>query len=171
MATPTFSQLQREYWVKRPAALLQFMTVEFEHPDFGFIRLVANQFSDKQLDVNGTLETFQAVSMITPKVTNQETDTTKAGTITFGRIGLQFRNTLLEITPLGAITSPIVVRLRQYQNGVTAPVYSRRLYVAKNGITITSENVAVRLSVSNPAILTQESAFYDPFLWPGLRSI
>jgi len=171
MATPTFSQLQREYWVKRPSDLLQFMTVEFEHPDFGFIRLVANQFSDKIFDVNGTPETFQAVSMQVPKVTNQESDTTKAGTVTFGRIGLQFRKTLLQITPLGAITSPITVRLRQYQDGVTTAVYDRRLYVAKDGITITSENVSVRLSVSNPAILTQEAAFYDPEVWPGLQFI
>lgn len=171
MATPTFSQLQREYWIKRPADLLQFMTVEFEHPDFGFIRLVANQFSDKIFDVDGTPETFQAVSMQVPKVTNQESDTTKAGTVTFGRIGLQFRKTLLQITPLGAITSPITVRLRQYQDGVTAPVYDRRLYVAKDGITISSENVSVRLSVDNPAVLTQEQQFYDPFVWPGLQFI
>lgn len=171
MTTPTFSQLQREYWVRRPADLTQFMTVEFEHPDFGFIRLVANQFSDKVFDVDGTPETFQAVSMEVPKVTNQETDSTKAGTVTFGRIGLQFRKTLLQITPLGAITSPITVRLSQYQDGVTAPVYNRRLYVAKDGITIGSESVSVRLSVSNPAILTQEAAFYDPEQWPGLQFI
>jgi len=171
VATPTFSQLQREYWVKRPADLLQFMTVEFEHPDFGFVRLIANQFSDKKLDVNGTLETFTATSMILPKVTNQETDTTKAGVITFGRIGIKFRQTLLMITPLGAISDPITVKLRQYQDGGTTPVYERSLYVAKDGITIGSDNVSVKLSVSNPAILTQESAFYDPFLWPGLQSI
>ena len=61
--TPTFSQLQREYYIKRPADLLQFMTVEFQHPDFGFIRLVANQFSDRQFDVDGTLQTFRAASM------------------------------------------------------------------------------------------------------------
>jgi len=169
--TPTFSQLQREFWVKRPADLLQFMTVEFQHPDFGFVRLVANQFSDKILNVDGTPETFTAAAMILPKVTNQETDTTKAGTITFGRIGIKFRQTLLMITPLGAISDPITVMLRQYQDGVTAPVYSRRLYVAKDGITIGSNNVSVKLSVSNPAILTQEDQFYDPAVWPGLQSI
>jgi len=171
VATPTFSQLQREYWVQRPADLLQFMTVEFSHPDFGFVRLVANQFTDRGFDVNGTPETFTATSMVLPKVTNQETDTTKAGTITFGRIGIRFRQELLKITPLGAISAPITVRLRQYQDGVTAPVYERRLYVAKDGITISSDNVAVRLSVDNPAVLTQESAFYDPAVWPGLQSI
>ena len=170
-ATPTFSQLQREFWVKRPADLLQFMTVEFQHPDFGFVRLVANQFSDKKLDVSGTLEAFTATSMILPKVTNQETDTTKAGAITFGRIGIKFRQTLLKITPLGAISDPITVRLRQYQDGTVTPVYERRLYVAKDGITINSDNVSVRLSVSNPAILTQEDQFYDPAVWPGLQSI
>jgi len=169
--TPTFSQLQRNYWVKRPADLLQFMTVEFQHPDFGFIRLVADQFSNKQFDVDGTLETFTAAAMVTPKVTNQMTDTTRAGTVTFGRIGLKFRQTLLKITPLGAISSPITVKIRQYQDGVTTPVYERRLFVAKDGISIGSDSVSVRLSVSNPAILTQESAFYDPAVWPGLKSL
>ncbi len=171
MSTPTFSQQQREYWVKRPADLLQFMTVEFEHPDFGFVRLVANQFSDKQFDVDATLETFTAVSMDVPKVTNQSTDSTRAGTIIFGRIGIEFRKKLLMITPLGAITDPITVKLRQYQEGVTLPTYERRLYVARDGISIGSENVNVRLSVDNPAKLTQEGQFYDPAVWVGLKAI
>lgn len=169
--TPTFSELQREYWVKRPSDLLQFMTVEFQHPDFGFIRLVENQFTDKTFDVDGTPELFTATTMRTPKVTNQETDTTKAGTIVFGRIGLNFRNTLMKITPLGAITSPIQVKLRQYQDGVVEPVYERRLYVANDGITITSENVSVRLSVDNPAVLTEEAQFYNPSVWRGLQNL
>lgn len=171
MTTPTFSQKQREYWVKRPADLLQFMTVEFQHPDFGFVRLVANQFTDKQFDVNGVLETFTAVSMEVPKVTNQSTDSTQAGTVVFGRIGIEFRRKLLQITPLGAIKNPITVKLRQHQEGVTLPTYERRLYVAKNGIAIGSENVNVKLSVDNPAKLTQESQFYDPAVWTGLKSI
>jgi hypothetical protein len=171
MATPTFSQLQREYWVKRPADVLQFFTVEFSHPDFGFVRLVQDQFSSKIFDVSGTPETFTGASMQLPMVTNQETDSTKAGTITFGRIGLQFRQTLLQITPLGAITDPITVRLRQYQDGTTLPVYERRLYVARNGISIGSDNVSVKLTVDNPAILSEETQFYDPDQWPGLQSI
>ncbi len=171
MTTPTFSELQRNYWVRRPADLLQFMTAEFQHPDFGFIRLVQGQFSNKIFDVDGSPETFRAASMTLPKVTNQQTDSTRAGDITFGRIGFEFRKELMKITPLGAITSPITVKLRQYQDGVTAPVYSRRLYVAKDGITITSESVSVRLSVDNPARLTEESSFYDPEQWRGLQSI
>jgi len=173
MTTPFYSDQQREYWVKRPGdiKLFQFWTVEFQHPDFGFVRLVENQFVDKQFDVDGTLETFTAVSMQVPKVTNQETDTTKAGTIIFGRIGIQFRRKLFMITPLGAITSPITVKLRQYQKNLVSPIYERRLYVAKDGISITAENVNVRLSVDNPAKLTQESQFYDPSIWIGLRAI
>lgn len=171
MTTPTFSEKQREYWVKRPANIIQFMTVEFQHPDFGFVRLVANQFSSKQFDVDGTLETFDAVSMEVPKVTNQSSDSTRAGTIIFGRIGLAFRKKLLTISPLGSIKDPIIVKLRQYQEDVTLPVYERRLYVAKDGISIDSQNVNVRLSVDNPAKLTQESQFYDPATWIGLKSI
>lgn len=171
MTTPFYSQEQREYWVKRPGGIAKFMTVEFHHPDFGFIRLVADQFFDVKLSVNGILENFTAVSMDLPNVTNQSTDSTRAGAITFGRIGIEFRKKLMQITPLGSITSPITVRLRQYQEDIVLPIYERRLYVAKDGISIGSESVSVRLSVDNPAKLTQESQFYDPSMWVGLKAI
>ncbi len=171
MPTPTYSQSQREYWSKRPANVLQFFTVEFFHPDFGFIRLVQNQFSDKVFDVDGSPETFQAVAMQVPQVTNQSTDTTKAGTIRFGRIGTQVREALLMITPLGAIDFSIQVKLRQYEDGITEPIYERRLYVNKNGVNINADSVSVQLSVDNPAKLSNETAFYDPSIWTGLQTI
>lgn len=171
MATPLYSQQQREYWVKRPGNIIQLETVEFEHPDFGFIRLVANKFSDKQLSVNGFLETFTAVAMEVPKVTNQETDTTKAGSIIFGRIGIQFRKKLMQITPLGSIKDPITARIRQYQVGIVEPIYERRYYVGKDGISIDAESVNVRLSVDNPAKLTTEDLFYNPSVFFGLKFI
>lgn len=165
----TYSDEQREYWHKRPANVIQFMTVEFYHPDFGYIRLVANQFSDKQLDVNGALETFTASSMELPRVTNQSTDTTRAGTIIFGRVGSTFREKLMQITPMGAIKNPIQVTLRQYENGIVNPIYERRLYAAQDGIKIGAESVNVELSVDNPAKLTNEQAFYDVETWVGLQ--
>jgi len=171
MTTTTYSQKQREYWSKRPANVLQLFTVEFFHPDFGFIRLVQNQYTDKILDVDGTLETFQAVAMKVPPVTNQSTDSTRAGTIQFGRIGTQVRQALLKITPLGAINFPIQVKLRQYEDNVVAPIYERRLFVNKNGINISADSVSIQLSVDNPAKLSNEAAFYDPIVWTGLRTI
>lgn len=171
MTTPTYSQKQREYWNTRPADILQFFTVEFFHPDFGYVRLVQDQFSDKIFDVDGTPETFQAVAMKLPSVTNQSTDSTRAGVISFGRIGTQFRQKLFMITPFGAITYPIQVKIRQYEYGVTSAIYERRLYVNKNGITINADAVSVQLSVDNPAKLANEGAFYDPALWTGLRGV
>ena len=143
MANPTYSELQREYWHKRPANVLKFFTVEFHHPDFGYTRLVQNQYIDKVFDVDGSLETFQATVMDIPPVTNQSTDTTKAGTINFGRIGAQVRKKLSLITPIGAINYPIQAKIRQYEEGVTSPIYERRLFVNKNGININADNVSV----------------------------
>ena len=171
MTTPTYSQSQREYWVTRPANVLQFNTVEFYHPDFGFIRLVEGQFSSKIFDVDGSPESFQAVAMQVPQVTNQSTDSTRAGTIQFGRIGTQVRLALMQITPLGAINYSIQVKLRQYEDGVTAPIYERTLYVNKNGVNIGADTVSVQLSVNNPAKATNEAAFYNPTLWTGLKTI
>lgn len=170
----TYSQQQREYWHKRPANIIKYMTVEFYHPDFGYIRLVANQFNDKQFLVDGTNETFQAVSMEIPQVTNQTTDTTQASSLVFGRIGIEVRSKLLQITPLGAIKNPIDVVIRQYEqidNQAPTNIYERKLYVNSDGITIGIDSVTVQLSVDNPAKLTNQFAFYDPQVWPGLNFV
>ncbi len=167
---PTYSDSQREYWVKRPRETIHFDTVEFYHPDFGYERLVANQYEDRQFSVNDTLETFQAVAMKVPKVTNQSTDDTQQAMLSFGRIGKNFRETLLKITPLGSIKYSIVAVIRQYEGGIAAPIYERRLYVDKDGISIDANNVSVRLSVNNPAKLTNEAAFYSPSKWIGLQT-
>lgn len=166
MPALTYSESQRKYWAQRPAAVVKYSTVEFSHSDFGFVRLVANQFSDKVFDIDGTPETFQAVSMEVPQVTNQSTDSTEAGSISFGRIGTDVRKKLFEISPLGAISEPIVVKLRQYESGLN--IYERKLYVNKDGISINADAVSVRLSVDNPARLSNEQAFYDPATWIGL---
>lgn len=160
-----YSQEQKEYLAKRPANVIQYDTVEFQHPDFGFIRLLANQFSDKVFE--GV--SYQAASMQVPKVTSQATDDTRAGSVIFGRIGVTVRQKLLQITPLGAIKNPITVTLRQFQSDVKT--YERRLYVGKDGVSIGSDNVEFRLSVDNPAKLANEGAFYDPTLWTGLKTL
>lgn len=171
MPTPTYSETQREYWNRRPADLIKYDAVEFYHPDFGYIRLVANQFQDKMLDVNGTLQSFQAVAMEAPQVTNQTADETKAGSIQFGRIGTTVRQKLLMITPIGGIKNPITATLYQYQKGIVDPIYKRTLYVAQNGIRINADAVTIQLSVDNPSKLTNKSAFYDPALFKGLQSL
>tara|TARA_R110000782_G_scaffold72920_3_gene145844 strand:+ start:123 stop:626 length:504 start_codon:yes stop_codon:yes gene_type:complete len=167
MTTPTYSTAQREYWTQRPANVLKFDTIDFYHPDNGHIRLVADQFSNKTL--NG--DSYQAVAMDLPQVTNQTTDSTKAGTVQFGRIGTQVRQWLLAMTPLGAIKYPITATLRQFEEGVTLPIYERTLFVDQNGISISSDSVNVKLSIDNPSKLTNKTAFYDPFLWKGLQNL
>ena len=167
MPTPTYSEAQRNYWTQRPADVLKFDTVDFYHPDFGNIRLVANQYSDKILDGSS----YQAVAMDFPQVTNQTTDTTKAGTIQFGRIGTNVRRKLLQITPFGAIKYPITATLRQFEDGVTLPIYERQLFVDQSGIRINADSVTVQLSVDNPSKLTNKTAFYDPKEWVGLQNL
>lgn len=159
-----YSQEQKEYLAKRPANVIEYNTVEFYHPDFGYIRLLSNQFSDKVFE--GV--SYQAASMQLPKVTSQSTDDTRAGSIVFGRIGVTVRQKLLQITPLGAIKHPITATLRQFQGSVKT--YERRLYVGRDGVSIGVDNAEFRLSVDNPAKLANEAAFYDPALWKGLQT-
>lgn len=167
MTTPTYSDSQREYWVKRPADIAKYDTAVFYHPDFGVIRLIANQFSDKVLNGNS----YQAVSMQIPSVTNQTTDTTKAGTVQFGRIGTDVRKALKKITPVGAIKNPITATLQQFEEGIEMPIYERQLFVDRSGIRINADSVTIQLSVDNPSKLTNKKAFYDPSEWVGLQNI
>ena len=161
----TYSASQRQYWAQRPANKIKYMTVSFYHPDFGYIRLVANQFTEKTFDGN----VYQPVAMSLPEVTNQNSDETQAGDVVFGRIGQQVKEKLEMITPVGAIKYPIEVTLSQYEAGVL--IYTRLVYVASNGISIGSDNVSVKLSVDNIARLTNKKAFYDPIVWRGLRTL
>tara|TARA_R110000851_G_scaffold23315_1_gene68348 strand:- start:2947 stop:3450 length:504 start_codon:yes stop_codon:yes gene_type:complete len=167
MPTTFYSDSQRKYWAQKPADVLKFETVEFYHPDFGYIRLVGNQFSDKTLD--GDL--YQAVSMDFPQVTNQTSDTTKAGSLQFGRIGTNIREKLKLITPMGGIKYPITAILRCFEEGVTAAIYERQYFVGKNGININADSVVIALAVDNPSKLTNKTKFYDPTLWKGLQSM
>ena len=163
----TYSQEQREYWVKRPVEI-KYETVDFYHPDQGNMRLVGNQFFDKIL--NG--DNYQAVAMQLPQVTNQSTDTTDAGAIQFGRIGTNVREWLSGITPVGAIKHPITATLRQFKEGIEPPIYERRLYVdGKGGIRISTDAVTIKLSVENPSKLTNKTAFYDPAIYKGLQDL
>lgn len=168
--TDSYTESQREYWTQRPANVRKDETVEFYHPDFGYIRLVANLFNNKDFMVDGVMQTFTAAEMIVPSATDQGVDTTESGSIKFGRVGQRFRDALLRITPAGAIRHGIRVTLRAYREGVATPIYERVVFVRANGISIGAETVSVALSVDNPAILRNKTRFYDPTIWLGLQS-
>ena len=166
----TYNTKLREYWAKRPGGELNYITVEFNHPDINTVYLVEDLFNDKDFDVDGVTQTFRATSMSVPKVTDQAEDSSQAGTIVFGRIGLLFRQELLKITPLGSLTS-ITCVLRQYQDSQVTPVYERSLFVGNNGISFDDNNVNVRLAIDNPAKLTKTSQIYDAATWVGLKGL
>jgi len=160
---------EAEYLNMRPANVIVYNTAEFYHPDFGHVYLVQDQIFDKQLTVDGVPKTFQATQMKVPDVTAQSTDTTEAGNVNFGNVGLYFREKLAQITPLGAIKYPIECKIRKHKND--SVIYERSLYVANDGITIDPDNVSVKLSVDNPAKLTTTALFYDPALFVGLQDL
>jgi len=164
-----YTQQQREYLHKRPANIAQYETVEFSHPDFGSVYLVADQVLTKYFNVSGIDTAFTPVSMSIPSDTNQKTDSSNAGTIQFARVGMQFRAKLKAITPSGAL-KPITATIRVYQTDVINPVYERQLFVAGNGININEEAVTVKLSFDNPAKVTKQKYFYDPSIFIGLQN-
>lgn len=167
-----YSDEQKQYFIKRPANVLYYEAVQFYHPDFGYIRLVGNQYKDKAFTIDSSSESFQAVSMEVPTVTNQSTDNTQAGTIIFGRIGVDVRNKLKMITPSGSVNYPIEARLLQFRSDdLTGPVYDRTVYVDNDGIVINQDTVNIKLAVKNPAKATRKDLFYDPAIFVGLQTI
>ena len=161
----SYSDEQKQYYNKKPGNVVRYLAFTFYHPDFGYKRLVANQLKDKTLGGN----VFTAASMKAPAVTNQSTDDANIGSISFGRIGQQFREAIDQITPVGAIKYPIDVKMEQYLSTDTANnIFERDVYVAPNGISISSESVNVRLTVDNPQKITEKDKFYDPTIFIGL---
>lgn len=158
---------QVEYYNKKNSAEAQYLTIEFFADDIEPIRLVANQTFDKQFYVDGQLKTFKGVSMSLPAVTNQESLSSKAGTVNFGRIANELIPILKGRDPLDSL-NPIFATQRNYIESKPEPIYTRTTNVASNGISMDKDNVSIKLAVDNPAKISLPVKFYDPSVFIGL---
>lgn len=164
---PSLTQQRREYLQKRPSNKVSYECVQFSHSAFGDVYLVANQFFNKTFSINSVNKEHLPVSMKLPPTTNQVSDPTQAGTIQFGRIGMEFRQKLRSVMSSGKL-EPILVTLRVFEEATM--VYERTLQVANNGISLDEKNVNVRLTVPNYAKVTRKDRIYDPFVFVGLQN-
>lgn len=165
-----YTPQRREYLNRAPADEVAYETVQFSHPDFGDIYLVANQFTPKSFNVDGNSVEFMPVSMSLPQTTNQTTDVNNAGAIQFGRLGPEFRQKLKLITPRNKF-KPIDVTIRIFSESTSVVTYERKLFVARNGISMNEEGVTVRLTLDNPARITRKRYSYTPENTPGLLNV
>lgn len=163
----SLTQARREYLQKRPSEVIDYQCVQFSHPSFGDVYLVADQFFPKSFVINNVSIEHQPVSMRLPPTTDQVSDSTRASSLQFGRIGMDFRSKLRQMTSSNIFT-PITVTLRIYQSD--ALVYERSLEVANKGISLNEESVTVKLTVPNYAKVTKKDRIYDPAIFIGLQN-
>lgn len=161
---------QVEFYNKKPRDIIQYNTVEFSADDLDTVRLVANQHFNKQFYVDGILQTFTAVSMKMPNVSNQNSDTSTQSTLYFGRISNVLLPILRERDPLLS-HNPITATMRMYRSDQDDPIYTLSAYIPKDGITYDGDNVNIKLSADNPSRLGLPTLFYDPAIWTGLALV
>jgi hypothetical protein len=157
------SQAQLDYWLKYEKTV-EYMTVTFYHPDFGYVHLVANQFKAKQFMFNGVLTEFTPVQAEIPTQPANNEGQARAQ-IRFGRIGIEFRQKLRMIKQNFI---PIQAIMCSYIGTGGEPDNQFNLFVDKNGIAMDESNVTVGLGYENPMTL-QCQYFYDPRIWTGLQ--
>ena len=150
---------QRKFWATLEK-VEEYQTIEFYHPDFGHIYLVVDKFFDVTLNLNGVPTVFKPVHAEVPKNMSQ-TKSQSFAKIKFGRIGIEFRKALRQITQNFVA---IQCNLRLFKKGVDTP-----MYVQPNGIQMDEFNVTVSLGYDNPAKLSVQ-AFYDPAIFTGLKN-
>jgi len=156
---------QRKFWATLEK-LEEFQTIEFYHPDFGYIHLVVDKYFDVILNLNGTPTVFKPVHAEVPKNMSQ-TKSQSFAKIKFGRIGVEFRKALRQIKQT---LTPIQCNLRTFIQGVDNPINEYFMFVQPNGIQMDEFNVTVTLGYDNPAKLSIQS-FYDPAVFTGLQNL
>ncbi len=156
---------QRKFWATLEK-VEEFQTIEFYHPDFGHIYLVADKYFDVTLNLNGVPTVFKPVHAEVPKNISQ-TKSQSFAKIKFGRIGIEFRKKLRQIKQnFGSIQC----NLRLFKKGVNSPIQEYFMFVQPNGIQMDEFNVTVTLGYDNPAKLSVQ-AFYDPSIFSGLQKL
>jgi len=149
----------REYKAKRPNRIM-YETVEFYHPAFGYVRLVANQVFPKNL--GGVqydpcrFELTESQRSNTPVIDS---------TLKFSQLTQDFKQKLKAWRGLSRAT-PITCTIRRFDAAnISTAANTWTLYVSDCSMDGTDVNVS--LSMSNP-LNRNIGRPYDPAEWPGL---
>ena len=145
----------------RASNRILYETFEFNHPSFGFVRLVNNQMFEKTL--GGMV--FQPSAF---KVDESQQSKTPiiAASISFGRVGPEFKDKL-KIWRGSSRLSPInaIYRIFDSYDGQLLKTWS--LHVAS--VAIDKKNVSCDITVTNP-LNSNVSLIYTTTEWTGLTN-
>lgn len=162
------SPAQNDYWTTRKK-IKKLSTVQFINNKFGTISLVADQFLDQTLDVNGTPTVFQAVRAEIPDQPVQG-DGTNTARIMFSRIAVDIREKLREIDNLTTLEDSVIQAVvRIYRADQVEPMNVYSLFVDEDGVEMNETDAMVTLTQDNP-MLSRQALFYDPSIFTGLQS-
>lgn len=159
------TEAQRRYWNEYEKKV-QYSTVTFYHPDFGYVHLVANQFKPKHFKFNGALTEFTPVHAEIPTQPDNDNGKAKAQ-IKFGRIGIEFRKKLRMIKQNFIPTQAII---STYIGTEGEPDSQYNLFVDNNGVAMDESFVTIKLGYENP-MNVQCQFFYDLRIWTGLQNL
>lgn len=151
----------REFKAQRPNRIM-YETVEFYHPTFGYVRLVADQVFPK------TLGGVQYAPCRFELTESQQSNTPVIdSTLKFSQLAADFKQKLKAWKGFYRAT-PITCTIRRFDSlNMSTAVNSWTLYVSDCNMDGTDVNVS--LSMSNP-LNRNIGRLYDPAEWPGLQN-
>lgn len=155
---------KEEFWTQK-SSQPELWTITFYHVEFGYIRLVANQFTD--ITIGGNV--YQACAMqIQPPSQTKEPDPTLSVSFSRIHVGRQFKQALSQITIGGRLT-PISVNFSRWIQGVAAESFD--LFVADDsGISFNTDGVQVK-AVDDNSLRYDVSRIYNIEEYSGLAQI
>lgn len=136
-----------------------YETFEFNHPSFGYVRLVNNQIFEKTL---GEM-VFQPAVFKVDESQQSKTPVITAS-IQFGRLGPEFKEKL-KLWRGASRVSPINAIYRIYESLAGQELKNWSLYVSD--VSIDEQNVSCNITVTNP-LNNNVSLIYTPTEWTGL---
>ena len=136
---------QREFFTTKPV-ILEYTTIEFYHPAFGYLRFIKNQFFEKEI----AGDIYQPASM---EVTETEQD--ERGSVSYeiqlGRIGTQIKEFIkaVDAYPLGWMI-PIESNLKFWLSDDLSEPYRPIVPLSIGNIVINGSSAAITLDTGNP---------------------
>ncbi len=169
---PTTRQLEylRQNTVK-DATIQSWMVVSFAHVDWpndlNFVAIEQN----RGVEFDESIYTFEGIQYTPVSMYIEfprESDTSIGNaTVNFARAATTLKRLMRSITPENS-SQPISCEIKQYQSNLTSPVKSFSGFVAKDYPKISGQDISVKASRLNPALLTSDFIVTTD-LYPELR--
>ena len=169
-----YSQEQLEIYNVKPSGVVQYNTMQFYNPIVGYKRLLASgpngPYANRSFSVDGVEHEFECVRADVPDTTTQDPTDVRLGTVKLARAATQMREYMSQISKFAITPEDKVIEcvLSIYSSRDTEPMYTRKVYVGSDGISIDENDVNINLEFDNPS-KSRFGPFYDITEYTGLQ--